>query len=213
MYGFISIDSNCQGYKSKPFMLTKHVTQVFYVLDTTNKRLKVRESNEDSNEGGKESNTLTKALRTKEQQGRVLGISSKLTWKEGFSAHKSTYQKQKMTSTPMVDMEQLKRKLRRELLGDLKPTLESQGIQFPDITGMMSEEERRSSLASIVATPMNTEPTDQVPESGQPQGLEVAKSRPVGVREPPLPSLELDTIDKLAHPTACNLVVLVGGGY
>jgi hypothetical protein len=40
-YGFISIDLNHQGYKSKPFMLAKHVAQVFYVLDTTNKRLKV----------------------------------------------------------------------------------------------------------------------------------------------------------------------------
>jgi hypothetical protein len=40
-YGFISIDLNHQGYKSKTFMLAKHVTQVFYVPDTTNKRLKV----------------------------------------------------------------------------------------------------------------------------------------------------------------------------
>jgi hypothetical protein len=40
-YVFISVDLNCQGYKSKPFVLAKHVTQVFYVLDTTNKRLKV----------------------------------------------------------------------------------------------------------------------------------------------------------------------------
>jgi hypothetical protein len=38
---FISIDLNCQGYKSEPFMLAKHVTQVFYVPDTINKRLKV----------------------------------------------------------------------------------------------------------------------------------------------------------------------------
>jgi hypothetical protein len=66
----------------------------------------------------------------------------------------------------MIDMEELKRQLRRELLGDLKPILESQGIQFPNIAGIMSEEERRSSLASIAAAPMNTEPTDQVPESG-----------------------------------------------
>jgi hypothetical protein len=36
MYMFISIDLNCQGYKSEPFMLAKHVTQVFYVPDTTN---------------------------------------------------------------------------------------------------------------------------------------------------------------------------------
>jgi hypothetical protein len=40
-YGFISIDLNHQGYKSKPFVLAKYVAQVFYVPDTTNKRLKV----------------------------------------------------------------------------------------------------------------------------------------------------------------------------
>jgi hypothetical protein len=40
-YGFISIDLNHQGYKSKPFVLAKHVAQVFYVPDTINKRLKV----------------------------------------------------------------------------------------------------------------------------------------------------------------------------
>jgi hypothetical protein len=40
-YGFISVDLNRQGYKSEPFVLVKHVAQVFYVLDTTNKRLKV----------------------------------------------------------------------------------------------------------------------------------------------------------------------------
>jgi hypothetical protein len=40
-YEFISIDLNHQGYKSEPFMLAKHVAQVFYVPDTTNKRLKV----------------------------------------------------------------------------------------------------------------------------------------------------------------------------
>jgi hypothetical protein len=40
-YGFISVDLNHQGYKSEPFMLAKHVAQVFYVPDTTNKRLKV----------------------------------------------------------------------------------------------------------------------------------------------------------------------------
>jgi hypothetical protein len=40
-YGFISIDLNCQRYKSESFMLTKHVAQVFYVPNTINKRLKV----------------------------------------------------------------------------------------------------------------------------------------------------------------------------
>jgi hypothetical protein len=32
--------------------------------------------------------------------------------------------------------------------GDLKPILETQGIQFPDIARVMSKEEHRSSLAS-----------------------------------------------------------------
>jgi hypothetical protein len=39
--------------------------------------------------------------------------------------------------------------LRREVLGDLRPILEAQGIQFPDIGGVMSDEERRSIFASI----------------------------------------------------------------
>jgi hypothetical protein len=37
-YEFISIDLNRQGYKSEPFMLAKHVAQVFYVPDTTTQR-------------------------------------------------------------------------------------------------------------------------------------------------------------------------------
>jgi hypothetical protein len=40
-YVFISVDLNRQGYKSEPFMLQKHIAQVFYVLDKTNKSLKV----------------------------------------------------------------------------------------------------------------------------------------------------------------------------
>jgi hypothetical protein len=40
-YRFISIDLNCEGYKSETFVLAKHVAQVFYVPDTTNKRLEV----------------------------------------------------------------------------------------------------------------------------------------------------------------------------
>jgi hypothetical protein len=40
-YEFISVDLNHQGYKSEPFMLAKHVAQVFYIPDTTNKILKV----------------------------------------------------------------------------------------------------------------------------------------------------------------------------
>jgi hypothetical protein len=40
-YGFITIDLNRQGYKSVPFVLAKHVAQLFDVPYTTNKRLKV----------------------------------------------------------------------------------------------------------------------------------------------------------------------------
>jgi hypothetical protein len=109
----------------------------------------LRESSKDSNDE-RENDALTKALQTKEQRGHVRGVSSKLTWKEDFSEHKSIYQKWKMTSTPHVDMEELKRQLRREILGDLRPILVAQRIQFPDIGGVMSDEERRSSFASIV---------------------------------------------------------------
>jgi hypothetical protein len=38
-YEFISVDLNRQGYKLEPFVLAKYVVQVFYVSDTTNKRL------------------------------------------------------------------------------------------------------------------------------------------------------------------------------
>jgi hypothetical protein len=58
------------------------------------------------------------------------------------------YQKRKTTSTPQVDVAEVKRQLKRKLLGDLKPILEAQGIQFPDIARVMSEEERRSILTS-----------------------------------------------------------------
>jgi hypothetical protein len=53
-----------------------------------------------------------------------------------------------MLSTPHVDVEDLKRHLRREVLRDLRPILEAQGIQFPDIGGVMNDEERRRSFAS-----------------------------------------------------------------
>jgi hypothetical protein len=87
-------------------------------------QMALRESSEDSN-GEPENDALTKAVQTKEQRGCVHGVSRKLTWKEGFLEHKSTYRKRKMTSTPQVDVEELKRQLRREPLGDLKPILES----------------------------------------------------------------------------------------
>jgi hypothetical protein len=107
----------------------------------------LRESSEDSN-GERENDALSKALQTNEQQGRVRGVSSKMTWKEGFLEHKSMYWKSKMTSTPHVDVEELKRQLRREVLGDLRPILEASGIQFPNIGAVVSDEERRSSLVS-----------------------------------------------------------------
>jgi hypothetical protein len=61
------------------------------------------------------------------------------------------YRKRKTTSTPHVDVEELKRQLRSEVLGDLRPILEAQGIQFPDTGLVMSDEDRRSSLISTVA--------------------------------------------------------------
>jgi hypothetical protein len=59
--------------------------------------------------------------------------------------------------------------------------LEASGIQFPDIGGVMSDEEHRSSLASIAAG----------------GGL----------------SIEPDMIDNLTQPTACSLILLVGGSF
>jgi hypothetical protein len=38
---FIAVDLNRQRYELEPFVLAKHVDQVFYVQDTTNKRIKV----------------------------------------------------------------------------------------------------------------------------------------------------------------------------
>jgi hypothetical protein len=152
----------------------------------------LRENNEDSN-GERENDALSKALQTKEQRGHVHGVSSKMTWKEGFLEHKSVYQKQKMTSTPQVDMEDLKRQLRREVLGDLRPILEASGIQFPNIRAVMSDVERRSSLASTVAGGGRPHEDLQTPPSG--------------------PSIKPDMIDNLAQPTACNLMLLVGGSF
>jgi hypothetical protein len=84
------------------------------------------------------------------------------------------YHKQKMTSTPHVDME----KLRREVLGDLRPILEVLGIQFPNIGVVMSDNERRSTLASTTAGGRRPHEDLQAPAFG--------------------PSIELDTIDNLA---------------
>jgi hypothetical protein len=68
----------------------------------------LRESSGDSN-GERENDALTKALQTKEQRDCVHGVCSKLTWKEDFLEYKSMYQKQKMTSTPYVDVDKVKR--------------------------------------------------------------------------------------------------------
>jgi hypothetical protein len=49
--------------------------------------------------------------------------------------------------------------VRIQLLGDLRPIFESQGLPVPDIGVAGNEEERRSSLASTVVAP-NTELAD-----------------------------------------------------
>jgi hypothetical protein len=74
-----------------------------------------------------------------------------VTWKEGFYNKNLCTGSEKTTSTPQVDVEERKRQLRREVIGDLRPTLEAWGIQFPNISRVMSDEERRSSLASTAA--------------------------------------------------------------
>jgi hypothetical protein len=131
--------------------MTESGNDSFYSQSTAEVAQKVlRESCEDSNGEG-ENDALSKALQTKEQQGRFHGVSSKVTWKEGFLQHRSMYRKRKITLTPQVDMEELKRQLRMEVLGDLGPILEASGIQFPNISGVMSDEEHRRSLASTIA--------------------------------------------------------------
>jgi hypothetical protein len=111
------------------------------------------------------------------------------------------YRKRKTTSTPHVDVEELKRQLRSEVLGDLRPILEAQRIQFPDTGLVMSDEDRRSSLTSTVA-------------GGRPQGEHQAPaSRLVEGHEQPLSSIEPDTIDNLTQPTTCGLILLIGGSF
>jgi hypothetical protein len=57
--------------------------------------------------------------------------------------------------------------VRIQLLGDWRPIFESQGLPMPDIGVVGNEEERRSSLASIAASP-NTELPDKVPVGSVP---------------------------------------------
>jgi hypothetical protein len=49
--------------------------------------------------------------------------------------------------------------------------------------------------------------------SGGLEGLKVPVVDTVEIKDQPHPSLESDTIENLAHPTTCNLIVLIGGGY
>jgi hypothetical protein len=91
------------------------------------------------------------------------------------------YRKRKMTSPQQVDVEELKRQLRREVLWDLRPILEASGMQLLDIGGVLSDEERRIKLACTA----------------------------VGGG----PLIVSDMIDNLAQPTACSLILLVGGSF
>jgi hypothetical protein len=164
----------------------------------------LRESNQGSNEDERENDALSRALGTKEKRGRVHGVSSKLMWNEGFPTHKSSYRKQKMVPSAMVDIEEIKRQVRIQILGDLRPIFESQGLPMPDIGAIGNEEECRSRLASIAAAP-NTELADQASTGSVPQ------ENPLGAMSGP--SLEPDTIDTLAHPTPYNLIITISGDY
>jgi hypothetical protein len=65
----------------------------------------------------------------------------------------------------------------------------------------MSDKGQRRSFASTAG-------------GGQPQGeLQVSASGLIEGPEQPLPSIELDTIDNLAQPTICNLILLVKGTF
>jgi hypothetical protein len=75
----------------------------------------------------------------------------------------------------------------------MRPILDASGIQFPNIDAVMSDEERRSSLASTAAGGGRPHEDLETPASG--------------------PSIEPDTIDNLAQPTACSLMLLVGGSF
>jgi hypothetical protein len=78
----------------------------------------LRESSQGSNEDERENDTLSRALKTNEKRDRIHDVSSKLMWKEDFPAHKLSYQKQKMVSSGMIDIEEIKRQVRIQLLGD-----------------------------------------------------------------------------------------------
>jgi hypothetical protein len=71
----------------------------------------------------------------------------------------------------------------------LRPILEASGIQFSNIGAVMSDKERRSSLASTAAGGERPHEDLQAPASR--------------------PSIELETIYNLPQPTTCNLMLLV----
>jgi hypothetical protein len=58
-----------------------------------------------------------------------------------------------MVSSATIDIEEIKRQVRIQLLGDLRLLFESQGLPMPDIGAVENEEERRSSLASTAVAP------------------------------------------------------------
>jgi hypothetical protein len=86
------------------------IGKITYYKQSTKKvaRRCLRESSQGSNEDERENGALSRALGTKEQRGHFCGVSSKLTWNEGFPTHKSSYRKRKMVSSAMVDIEEIK---------------------------------------------------------------------------------------------------------
>jgi hypothetical protein len=194
----------------RPFMCARskltEIDEITYYNQSTEEVAQrgLRESSQGSNENERGNDTLSRALGTKEQRGRVHGVSSKLTWKEGFPTHKSSYRKQKMVSSAIVDIEEIKRQVRIQLLGDLRLIFESQGLSVPDIGAVGNEEERRSSLVSTTMVP-NTELADQALAGSVPQKNPLVATSG--------PSLEPDTIDTLTHPTSCNLIITISGDY
>jgi hypothetical protein len=164
----------------------------------------LRESSQGSNEDKRENDAHFRALGTKEQRGCIHGVSIKLTWNEGFSTHKLSYRKQKMVSSATIDIEEIKRQVRIQLLGDLRPIFESQGLPVFDIGAVGNEEERKSSLASTATAP-NIELADQAPTESVPQENPLVATSG--------PSLEPNTIDNLAHPTPCSLIITISRDY
>jgi hypothetical protein len=131
-------------------------------------------------------------------------VSSKLTWNEGFPAHKSSYRKRKMVSSATVDIEEIKQQVRIQFLGGLRPIFESQGLPVSDKGAVGNEEVCRSSLASMAAAP-NIELADQAPAGSVPEENPLVATSG--------PSLEPDTIDTLAHPIPCSLIITISGVY